>query len=269
MARNFGAESGKVRAWNLPKVFTVPKFYLPYSIPISPLLQPKPILLLPKSTLSILVFRPTLFSYLHLLELDPLDGERKGLFGRGELPGICLAADRVTLGARDVVSVPLSADLMLPETFGVSCVSVPTLTSVGEDIGSRKLGPYSGTLRGVFTMVSSCLRKEGRIKDTRVDKEMGSGVGPGVGVGNSLIRSAICSSGPVCTTSIRAGGVGISMSRDALASSSNSLTTSPTMDSTNTSLTGTEVPARHVLGECGDSGLAGVSSSRLGSEGPG
>ena len=68
-------------------------------------------------------------------------------------------------------------------------------------------------------MVSSCLRKEGRTKDTGVAKEMGSGVGPGGGVGNSLIRSAICSSGPVCTTSIRAGGVGVSMSRDALASS--------------------------------------------------
>ena len=64
------------------------------------------------------------------------------------------------------------------------------------------------------------------------------------------------------TTSIRAGGVGVSMSRDALASSSNSLTTSPTMDLTNTSLTSAEVPAGRVLGECGGSGLAGVSSSR-------
>ena len=105
-------------------------------------------------------------------------------------------------------------------------------------------------------MVSSCLRKEGRNKDIGVAKEMGSGVGPRDGVGNSLIRSAICPSGPVCTMSIRAGGVGIRMSRDALSSSSNSLTTSPTMDSTNTSLTGTKVPARCVLGECGGSGLA-------------
>ena len=46
-------------------------------------------------------------------------------------------------------------------------------------------------------MVSSCLRKEGRTKDTGVAKEMGSGVGLGGGVGNSLIRSAICSSGPI------------------------------------------------------------------------
>ena len=165
--------------------------------------------------------------------------------------------------------MPLAVDLMLPETSGVSCVFVPTLTGVGKDIGSRKLGPCSGTLKGVFTMVSSCLRKEGRTKDTGVAKEMGSGVGPGGGVGNSLIRSAICSSGPVCTTSIRAGGIGVSMSRDALASSSNSLTTSSTMDSTNTSLTGAEVPAGRVLGECGSSCLAGVSSSRLRSEGPG
>ena len=215
------------------------------------------------------MFQPTLLSYLRFLELDPLDGERKGLFGRGELPGVYLAADRVTLGVREVVSMPLSADLMLPETSGVSCVSVLILTGVGEDIGSRKLGPCSGTLKEVFTMVSSCLRKEGRTKDIGLAKEMGSGVGPGGGVGNSLIRSAICFSGPVCTTSIRAGGVGVRMSRDALASSSNSLTTSPTMDSTNTSLTSAEVPAGCVLGERGGSGLVGVSSSRLGSEGPG
>ena len=178
-----------------------------------------------------------------------------------------MAADRVIRGVSEVVSVPLSADLTLPETSSVSCVSVPTLTDAGEDIGSRKLGPCSGILKGVFTMVSSCLRKEGRTKDNGIAKEMGSGVGPRGGVGNSLIYSAICSSGPVCTTSIRAGGVGVKMSRDALASSSNSLTTSPTMDSTNTSLTGAEVPAGHVLDECGGSGFAGVSSSRLGSEG--
>ena len=118
-------------------------------------------------------------------------------------------------------------------------------------------------------IVSSCLRKEGHNKDIGVAKEMGSGVGPGSGVGNSLICSTICSSGPVCTTSIRAGGVGIRMSRDALSSSSNSLTTSPTMDSTNTSLTGAEVPAGCVLGECSSSDLAWASFSWIGSEGPG
>ena len=74
--------------------------------------------------------------------------------------------------------MPLSADLMLPETSGVSCVFVPTLAGVGEDTGSWKIGPCPGVLKGVFTMVSSCLRKKGRTKETGVDKEMGSGVGP-------------------------------------------------------------------------------------------
>ena len=179
-----------------------------------------------------------------------------------------MAGDRVICGVREVVSVRLSADLTLPETSGVPCVSVPTLTGVGEDTGSRKLGPCPGVLKGVSTMVSSCLRKEGRTKAPGVTKEMDSGVGPGGGVGNSLIRSAICSSGPVCTTSIRAGGVGVRMSRDALSSSSNSLTTLPTMDSTNTSFTGAVVPTLCVLGEGGGSGLAGASSSWIGSKDP-
>ena len=110
-------------------------------------------------------------------------------------------------------------------------------------------------------MVSNYLRKEGHNKDIGVAKEMGSGVGLEGGVGNSLIRSASCSSGPVCTTSIRASGIGVRMSRDALPSSSNSLTTSPTIDSTNTSLTGAEIPAMCVMGECGSSCLAWASSS--------
>ena len=124
-----------------------------------------------------------------------------------------MAADLVTRGASEVVSVPLSADLMLPKTSGVSCVSVPTLAGIGEDTGSWKLGPCPGVLKGIFTMVSSCLRKEGRTQGPGVAKEMGSGVGLEGGVGNSHIRSAICSSGPVCTTSIRAGGVGVRTSR--------------------------------------------------------
>ena len=180
-----------------------------------------------------------------------------------------MVADRVTRRAREVVSVPLSADLMLPKTSGVSCISVPTLAGVGEDTGSRKLGPCPGVLKGVFMMVSSCLRKEERTKDTGVAKEMGSGVGPEGGVGNSRIRSAICSSGPVCTTSIWAGRVGVRTLRDAPSSSSSSLITSPTMDSTNTSVVGAESPVRRVLGECGGPGLAGATSSHLGSEGPG
>ena len=165
--------------------------------------------------------------------------------------------------------MPLSADLTLPETSGSPCVSVLILTAVGDATGSRKLGPCSGILKGVFVIVSSCLRKERHTKDNGVAKKMGSGVGPGGGVGNSFIRSAICSSGPVCTMSIWADGVGIRMSRDALASSSNSLITSPTMDLTNTSLTGAGVPAGCVLAECGSYDLVWASSSWIGPEGPG
>ena len=55
---------------------------------------------------------------------------------------------------------------------------MPTLAGVGEDTGNQKLGPYLGVLKGVFTMVSSCSRKEGRTQGPGVAKEMGSGVGP-------------------------------------------------------------------------------------------
>ena len=120
-----------------------------------------------------------------------------------------------------MVSVPLSVDFILPETFGLPCVSVPTLTGVGDDTGSRNMGPGPGVLKGVFVIVSSCLRKEGRTKEVGVAKEMGSGVRPNGGVGNSLIRSAISSSGPVCMVSIRVGGAGVTTSNAALASSSN------------------------------------------------
>ena len=147
-----------------------------------------------------------------------------------------MATDQVVRGAREVVFVPLSVDLMPPGTSGSPYVSVPILKAVGDETGIRKLGPCSGTLKGVFTTVSNCFKKEGRIQGPGVPKELGSGVRPEGGVGNSLIRSAICSSGPVCTTSIRAGGVGVRMSWDA-PSSSISLTTSPTMGSTTTSLT--------------------------------
>ena len=180
-----------------------------------------------------------------------------------------MAADQVTLGAREVVSVPLFADFTLPETSRLPCVSVPMLTAVGDDAGSRNMGPGPGILKGVFMIVSSCLRKEGRTKEVGVAKEMGSGMRPEGGVGNSFIRSAIGSSGPLCMVSIRAGGTGVMMSNVALASSSNSLTTSPTNVSTSTSLTGLEDPAMRILGECGNSGPAGASSSRVGSEGPG
>ena len=180
-----------------------------------------------------------------------------------------MAADRVILGAREVVSVPLSTNFTLAETSGSPCVSVPVLKGVGNDTGNRNMGPGPGVLKGVFVMVSSCLRKEGRTKDPRVAKEMGSGVRPDGGVGNSLIRSAIGSSGLVCMVSIRAVGVGVTTLKAALFSSSNSLTTSPTIDSTNTSFTGAKVPTMCVMGEWGGSGLVGASSSRIGSEGPG
>ena len=129
------------------------------------------------------------------------------------------------------------------------------------------LGPE--VLKEVLVIVSSSLRKERRTKDPGVVKEMGSGVGPEGGVGNSLIRSAIGSFGPVCNVSIRADGVGVMMSNAFLSSSSNSLTTLPTIVLTNTSLTGPEDPATRVLGEFGSSGLVGASSSRVSSEAPG
>ena len=169
-----------------------------------------------------------------------------------------MAADRVTLGAKEVVSVPLSADFALPETSGSLCVSVPMLMAVGDDTGSRNMGPGPGVLKGVFVIVSNCLRKEGRTKEVGVAKEMGLGVGPEGGVGNSLIRSAIGSSGLVCMVSIRAVGAGVTSLRAALSSSSNSLTTSPTIDSTNTSLTSADVPAMCVLGEWGGPVLLGL-----------
>ena len=99
-----------------------------------------------------------------------------------------MATDRVTLSAREVVSVPLSADFTLPETSGSPCVSVLMLTAVGDDAESRNMGPGPGVLKGVFMIVSSCLKKEGRTKEVGVAKEMGLGVGPDGGIGNSLTR---------------------------------------------------------------------------------
>ena len=102
-----------------------------------------------------------------------------------------------------------------------------------------------------------------------VATKMGSGEGPEGGVGNSLIRSAVGSSGPVCIVLIRAGGVGVIISNACLSSSSNSLTTSSTMVLTNTSLVAGKVPVVRVLDEWGGFDLAGVPSSRIGSEAPG
>ena len=178
-------------------------------------------------------------------------------------------ADRVTLGAREVDSTPLSTDFTLPETSGSPCVCVPVLTGVGVDTGSRNIGPGPGVLKGVLVIVSNWLRKEGRNKGLGVATEMGSEEGPEGGVGNSLIRSAVGSFGPVCIVSIRAGGAGVIVSNAYLSSSSNSFTTLSTMVLTNTSLVGGEVPIVRVLSEWGGSGLAGIPSSRIGSEAPG
>ena len=146
------------------------------------------------------------------------------------VPTACLATDRVILGVREVVSAPLSANFTLPETSGSPyisgspCVSVPVLTVVGVDTGSRNTGPGSGFLKGVLVIVSNRLRKEGRTKGLGMATEMGSGVGPEGGpVGNSLIRSTVGSSGPICIVSIWAGGAGVIISNACLSSSSSSL----------------------------------------------
>ena len=109
-----------------------------------------------------------------------------------------MAADRVTLGVREVTFAPLSADFTLPDTFGSPWVSVPMLTGIGIDAESRNTGPGLGVLKGVWVMVSNWLRKEGRTTDLGVATKMGSGVEPEGGVGNSLIRSVAGSSGLVC-----------------------------------------------------------------------
>ena len=90
---------------------------------------------------------------------------------------------------------------------------------------------------------------------------MGSSVGPEGGVGNSLIHSAVGSSGPVYIVSIRAGGAGVLVSNACLSSSSSSFTTSSTTVFTSTSFGAGNVPAVRVLGEVGGSGPASTSSS--------
>ena len=174
---------------------------------------------------------------------------------------MCLVADRVTLGAREVTSAPLSADFTLPDTSGSPCISVSMLTGVGVDAGSQNTGPGPGVLKEVLVMVSNWLRKEGCTKDLGVAIEMGSGVGPEGGVDNSLIHSVVGSSGPICIVSIQADGAGVLVVNACLSSSSSSLITSSTTVLTNTSLGGGEVPPVRILGEWGGSGLAEASSS--------
>ena len=68
---------------------------------------------------------------------------------------VCLVADRVTLGAREVASVPLSANLTLPDSSGLPRISVLVLTGVGVDTESWKVGIGPGVLKGVWVIFSS------------------------------------------------------------------------------------------------------------------
>ena len=172
-----------------------------------------------------------------------------------------MVANRVTCGTREVAFVPLSADLTLPDASGSPCVSMPVLTGVGVDTRSRKVGIGPRVLKRVWVIFSNWLRKEGHTKGLGMATEMGSGVGPEGGVGNSLIRSAASSSGPVYAVSIRADGADVLASNACLSSSFSSLTTSSTTVLTSTSLGVGEVPAVCVLGELGGSGSADTSSS--------
>ena len=172
-----------------------------------------------------------------------------------------MVVDRVTRGAKEVASVPLSADLTLPDASGLPCVSVSVLTGVGVDTGSRKAGIGPGVLKGVCIILSNWLRKEGCTKGLGVATAMGLGVEPGGGVDNSRIHSAASYSSPVYTVSIRAGGASVLASNAYLSSSSSSLTTSSTTVLTGTFLGAEEVPSVRVLGELGGSNLAGTSSS--------
>ena len=77
-------------------------------------------------------------------------GEKKGLFGREEVDlGVCFAADLVTGAARDVASAPSSADLLLLEASGSSCVSGPVLADVGVETRSLMVGIVPRVLKGL------------------------------------------------------------------------------------------------------------------------
>ena len=207
-----------------------------------------------------------------LFELDPLVGEKNGLFGREKVgPGVCFAVDLVTHAARDevtVASAPPPVDLPLPEASGSSCVSGPVLSGVGVKIGSLMVGIVLGVLKGLRVILSSSLMKEGRTRSMGVMNVIGSGVEPIGGVGSSLIRSATSSSGPVCIVSIQADCRGASTLCTWLRSSSSSLTTSSTIVFTGTSLCATASSATCLLGGEVYFGPVGTSSSLVGSEGP-
>ena len=170
-------------------------------------------------------------------------------------------ADRVTRVVREVSPASFSTNLTLPDASDSSYVSMLVLTGVGVDIGSWKDGIGPKVLKELWAIFSNWLRKEGRTKGLRVATEMGSGVGLEGGVGNSLIHSTTSSSDHVCTMSIRAGGAVRSAPNSILSSSSSSLTTSSTTVLTGTSLGVGALSAVRVLGEVGNFGPAGTSSS--------
>ena len=208
-----------------------------------------------------------------LFELDPLAGERNGLFGREEVgPGVCFATDLVICAVRDEVSVtsaPPLVDLQLPEASGSSRVSGSVLLGVGVKTGSLTVGIVPGFLKELRVILSSSLMKEGQNRGLGVMKATSSGVDPSGGVGSSRIRSVAGSSGHVCIVSIRAGCRGISTLCFWLCSPLSSLTTSSTMVLTGTSLYVATGFATDLLGGEVYSGLVGTSPSLVGLEGPG
>ena len=111
--------------------------------------------------------------------------------------------------------------------------------------------------------------KEGHTRGLGVRNEIGSRVEPVGGVGSSLIRFAMGSSGLVCIVSIQAD-CGVASTLCAwLRSPYSSLTTSSTIVFTGTSLGAIAGLAMCLLGGEVYSGPAGTSSSLVGSEGPG
>ena len=130
-------------------------------------------------------------------------------------PRVCLAVDLVTYTALEEASVTLAPSLLilpLPEGSGSSLVSGPVLSGVGIRIGSLPLETVPSVLKGLLdwygvVILSSLLMKVGRCvcRSLGMKNVIDSGVEPSGGVGSSRIRSAVGSSGLVCTMSIRAG----------------------------------------------------------------
>ena len=74
---------------------------------------------------------------------------------------MCFAADLVTCAAREVASAPLSANLLLPEASGSSCVSGPVLSGVGVDTGSQMVKIVPRVLKGLRVIFSTSLMNKG------------------------------------------------------------------------------------------------------------